>query len=328
MNDNELRTVSDANYRRLMTEAYPSPKKDIRAAVMEQITAEAAQSGKKAKILTPAFRKHFVRYGSIAACFVLLVTLGFRVLPMMTKDAVMESTVNTSADTDGLYADEVLPETRAAASEGGSGTPKSKLTVSAPAAPAEEPAEEELQEEPVAVKTYSAALTDMVTEEVIPEEALEEAAPEAEEAPAAPEPEAPMLMMAPAPAAVVEEAPVEECAAEAEEIEECVVEESVEEHITADDAAAVSETNVLLQEFEFSLKLALSRETDADTYADWLTARGYTDVSSWDPAEFVRDFGISRDRFTELYTEVTAAFTGLHPEFDVPVCNFDELYPN
>ena len=85
MKDNELRTVSDADYRRLMSEAYPSPKKDIRAAVMTQIMSEAAQSDKKAKILTPAFRKHFVRYGSIAACFVLLIGAVIGIAPMLSR---------------------------------------------------------------------------------------------------------------------------------------------------------------------------------------------------------------------------------------------------
>ncbi|MBQ2279094.1 MAG: hypothetical protein II333_11030, partial [Clostridia bacterium] len=191
MKDNELRTVSDADYRRLMSEAYPSPKKDIRAAVMTQIMSEAAQSDKKAKILTPAFRKYFVRYGSIAACLVLLVTLGFRVLPMMSKDAVMESSAEMAsqeavmlADNE-AYADEDVPETKSA-SAGGSGILKSKLTGGKPAAPAEEPAEAAL---------YSASLTDSIAEEPteMAEEAVEEA-PVAEEAPAAP-----MLMAAAAP---------------------------------------------------------------------------------------------------------------------------------
>ena len=95
--DHNLQNVSDADYQRLISEAYPSPKRDIHAAVMAQVTAEAAQSGKKVKILTPAFRNRFVKYGSIAACFVLLVTLGFRILPMMTKDAVMESAADFAA---------------------------------------------------------------------------------------------------------------------------------------------------------------------------------------------------------------------------------------
>ncbi len=301
MKDNELRTVSDADYRRLMSEAYPSPKKDIRAAVMTQIAEETAQSEKKAKILTPAFRKRFVRYGSIAACLVLLVTLGFRVLPMMTKDAVMESAVNTTAtqaaDTDGFYADEAVPETKAA-SAGGSGILKSKLSGSAPAAPAEKPAEAEMTEEEGAVMAYSAVLTDSAEEDTITEEAVEEA---------------PMLMMCPTPAA--EEAPVEECAAE-EAIEECIVEEAPADN-------AVSPISL----FESELKLALTGEISAEAYTAWLTDRGYTSAEDWSIPEFVQNFGIPRERFTDLYTALTAFFTQNNPDAEIISYNLSELYP-
>lgn len=303
MKDNELRTVSDADYRRLMSEAYPSPKKDIRTAVMTQIMSEAAQSDKKAKILTPAFRKHFVRYGSIAACFVLLVTLGFRVLPMMSKDAVMESAADfvsqeTVLTADKAYAGEAVSET--AAPGNGAGTIKTKLFSAAPAEPAEEPAEAVL---------YSASLTDSIAEE--PTEEAEEAV---EEAPAAP-----MLMAAAAPLTEetsVEEAPVEEAVVEAE-AEECVVEEA-----PADNAVSP------LPLFEAELKLALTGEIDAEAYTAWLTGRGYTSAEDWSITEFVQNFGIPRERFTELYNALTASFAQNNPDAEIISYNLDELYPS
>ena len=230
MNDNDLRNISDGDYRRLMSEAYPSPKKDIHAAVMAQVAAEAEQSNKKAKILTPRRMNRFVKFGSMAACLVLLVTLGFRVVPMMTKDAVMEmeeSTVNTSAVQESAEvgyaytADDA--ETAVSAAEDGTAPAffAAKLTggtQAAPEAAAEEPEaapEEQIAEEPAAVTTYSAALADTLPEEVVYdssekmfEEEMDDAADSLapEEAPAAEEaPAEPILMMSAAPEANAEE---------------------------------------------------------------------------------------------------------------------------
>ena len=50
MNDNDLRNISDGDYRRLMSEAYPSPKKDIHAAVMAQVMEEATLNACKAPV--------------------------------------------------------------------------------------------------------------------------------------------------------------------------------------------------------------------------------------------------------------------------------------
>lgn len=282
-----MRTVSDADYRRLMSEAYPSPKKDIRAAVMAQITSEAAQSDKKAKILTPAFRKRFVRYGSIAACFVVLVTLGFRVLPMMSKDAVMESSTEMAPQEAVMPAAEVcdmesVPET--AAPENGTGAIKTKL--------------------------FSVSLTDSAAEE--PMEEPEPAEEAVEEAPAAP-----MFMMAAAPVTEetsVEEVPVEEAVVEAE-VEECVAEEAPADN-------AVSPISL----FESELKLALTGEIGTEAYTAWLTDRGYTSAEDWSIAEFVQNFGIPRERFTELYDALTASFAQNNPDAEIISYNLDELY--
>lgn len=326
MMDHNLQNVSDAEYKRLIAEAYPSPKRDIHAAVMAQVTAEAAQSRKKAKILTPAFRNRFVKYGSIAACFVLLVTLGFRVLPMMTKDAVME-TENAMFTADMAYTDGAAPEspmeetsaeTQAAAGGTKNGAPflyKAVLTDSTTTDAAPEEAEDEIIEEPAAAAAYSAAIE---AEEVMDDVDSAEV----------PEPEAPMVMMAPAPTAedaIVEEAVAEEAPAEdlieEEVVEECVVEEAVEECVVEEAAPQSGITS-----FESELKLALTREIDAETYTAWMTGHGYTSPENWSIAEFVQNFGISRERFTELYDALTAFFEQTSPDAEIISYNLDELY--
>ncbi len=294
MIDHNLQNVSDADYQRLISEAYPSPKRDIHAAVMAQVTAEAAQSGKKANILTPAFRNRFVKYGSIAACFVLLVTLGFRVLPMMTKDAVMESEAAAGtmmiADNTAAYDDaETVPETAAA---------------------------EENAKKSGAPVLFKAVLTDgtaAYSEESVTEEAPAEEAEMDVEEEIAEEP-APMLMMAPAPAAeeaIVEEAPVEECV-----VEEAVLEDAAEE-------SAVSPIPL----FEAELKRILTEEIAADVYAAWMTGHGYTSPEDWSIAEFVTNLDISRERFTELYDTLTASFAQTNPEAEIVTYDLDVLYP-
>ncbi len=364
MNDNDLRNISDGDYRRLMSEAYPSPKKDIYAAVMAQVAAEAEQSNKKAKILTPRRMNRFVKFGSMAACLVLLVTLGFRVVPMMTKDAVMESTVETAAMQDtaafgyAYTADDA--ETAASAAEDGTAPAffAAKLTggtQAAPEAAAEEPEaapEEQIAEEPAAVTSYSAALADTLPEEVVydsSEEMLEEEMDDAadslapEEAPAAEEaPAEPILMMSAAPKAeevmeepteepVVEEA-VEECVIEEEieVVEEAVVEEAPAAELAAPDyyryANAPDEAEAVRRTFEYELKLDLSGEAGEPAYTDWMTAHGYADVSDWSIAELVHDFGITRERFTELHTALTGTFGQLYPGYAVAEYDLDVLY--
>ncbi len=350
MNDNDLRNVSGDDYRRLMAEAYPAPKTDIRAAVMAQITAEAAQPRKKAKILTPAFRNRFVKYGSIAACFVLLVTLGFRVVPMMTKDAAMESK-NTTATADMVYTAEAAPEapqevqpgktsseTQAAGGTENGGPVLYKAMLTADGGTDAEAPADTITEEPVAAAAYSAALEDTAAIEnysdVIAEEAEEEIVEEAvaEEAPAAPADEVPMLMMAPPPSnAVVEEAPAEEVVVE--ECEACI-EEAVVEEAAAEIAApeyyrygnAPDEAEAVRRTFEYELKLDLSSEAGEPAYTDWMEEHGYADVSHWSIAEFAADFGIARERFTELYDALTVLFAQMHPGYAVPTYDLDKMY--
>ena len=288
MNDNDLRNISDGEYRRLMTEAYPSPKKDIRAAVMAEIAAEASQTNKKAKILTPKRRNLIVKFGSMAACLVLLVTLGFRIVPMMTNRIVME---------DAAAAESVVmtTETTAADSEAKKNAPAlfaAKLTAFDASEENDSPEEaydDAAEENAEPILTYS-FLADTAEEVVV----------EAEETPAAP----PMMMTAP---------PIAEEAIEEEPIEECVVEEPVEECVAAETA---------VPRFESKLKLLLTEEIGTETYTVWLTGHGYTSPDHWSIAEFVTDLTISRDRFTELYSSLTASFT----DTDILRYDLDKLY--
>ena len=72
----------------LLAEAYPSPKKDIRAAVTEAIRAE------KTKILPVADSRRSrgvrmgraAKWGALAACLVLVTAVGVRFLPNLTRD--------------------------------------------------------------------------------------------------------------------------------------------------------------------------------------------------------------------------------------------------
>ena len=135
----------------LLTAAYPSPKKDVRAAVMNRIRAERAQPSRVLPAADPRGTGRSARpvwgriakWGALAACLLLVTAVGVRFLPAVTRDlAVADKAVQNAATNgapDGYDADE------AAAYE------------ACEAAPAE--------------AAYDA----------MPDEALEEAAPEPEE---------------------------------------------------------------------------------------------------------------------------------------------------
>ena len=92
----------------LLREAYPSPKRDIRAAVAEAIRREGGAEGGGARILKPrkasraAVLGRIAKWGSLAACIVLVSAVGLRVLPMLvnqakTADASMPEAFQTAA---------------------------------------------------------------------------------------------------------------------------------------------------------------------------------------------------------------------------------------
>lgn len=485
MNDNDLRNPSFGDdYKRLIAAAYPGPKKDIRAAVMTQIAEEAEQSDKKAKIRTKGYMNRFVRFGSMAACLVLLAALGFRVLPMMMKDAVVEDAANmseaapTSAVEDFEYTadsapQETIPETAAASDEGTDGiTGFFKARTNSG-----KPIQEEIMEEPaVRVETYSdvtaaevpdevvveeAAVEEEIAEEVVEEAPVEEgaaAAPVPEEAIPAPEeipadklelPQAGEILMPESVSAEgITEEVTEEAAAEEAVVEEAVTEEAAPQSDSAplmtmltgglyssgqasaaatvpkslsytsegclhsgvfgnsfhdipqavanlvtthadtasvavwcsenagtcgmniyellntfsvpresfetlysssdlwyhhdynidllyggDSSAAYeyylnggSYAEFVKRYFEYELKLDLFAEAGSKAYNTWAAEHGYNAFCKWSIAEFVRDFGLSRERFTELYDALVTAFAAAYPGYAVVEYDLDKLY--
>ncbi len=459
MNDNDLRNLSaDDEYVRLLTEAYPRPKRDIRRAVMVQIAAEDTKILKNRKTgrWSAGTRDRFVRYGSLAACLVLLTVLGFRVLPMM-KDVVMQEAADTAVEVEvntseaRMTADaptEMMTEAPAATvTEGGTANAFKVQTFSG------EPVDEE-EVVMVAEEADEVSYADVVTEEApveaapmapveevpIPEEIpVEEEAPVKEavlaEVPAGSALEE--LNLPPAGEIFVEEAVVEE-AVEAEgdmvdygadiqysyrndvgtdsvasgtatvpkslsyTAEGCLHREvfgnsfhdipqsvvnlvtsvtetsdvavwcsenagscnmNIYEMLTAfdvprdafeelytstdlwyhhdynvdllygGDSAAVyayyrngGDTAFARRYFTYELKLALYTEAGTKSYSTWAGERGYTAFVQWSLAEFVRDFGISRERFTELYDATTARFTEHYPADCVPGYDLTVLY--
>ncbi len=90
----------------LFTEAYPSPRKDIRAAVMERIRADKAQS----RILPVADSQRrdepargvrwerIAKWGALAACLVLVTAAGVKFLPALTRDLAVEKNASAAYD--------------------------------------------------------------------------------------------------------------------------------------------------------------------------------------------------------------------------------------
>ncbi len=196
MKDNDLRNLSaDDEYVRLLAAAYPGPKRDLRSAVMAQIAAEDSKilKNKKKSRWSAEGRNRFVRYGSLAACLVLLTVLGFRVLPMM-NDIVAPVTETESAMDAAAWTDETAP-------------------AEAPMAFADTVTEEGIS--PYYFKSHNFG-GDPIDEEVEPEVGEEAVAEEYDGAVAVDEPaEAPVeeAVVEAAPLAPVEEeAPVEEVA--------------------------------------------------------------------------------------------------------------------
>ena len=119
----------------LIAEAYPSPKKDIRAAVMERIRAQREEQTRP-KVLPAADSRRTesrgvrlgraAKWGALAACLVLVTAVGVRFLPALTKNltaadhAVMNEAIAYDADmgTDEAVA-EAMPEMAAEPAEGG-----------------------------------------------------------------------------------------------------------------------------------------------------------------------------------------------------------------
>lgn len=87
-------------YHQLLSLSYPQPQKSIKEGVMEQIradsSAEASQKRKKTRNMN-----RFVKYGSIAACFILIIGVVIGISPIlngMSKSDNASMTADIAAD--------------------------------------------------------------------------------------------------------------------------------------------------------------------------------------------------------------------------------------
>ena len=86
MNEHDNLTPAEMeSYRSALNEAYPAPKTDIHANVMKQIRAERLAQKQRMR------RAAFVKWGSVAACLLLVCIIAIRVVPGMDKLAAAEA---------------------------------------------------------------------------------------------------------------------------------------------------------------------------------------------------------------------------------------------
>ena len=284
-------------YQQLLELSYPRPKKSIRDEVMKQIRAESGSESAESPLLCAftgseakssrrkAHMNRFVRYGSIAACFVLLIGAVIGIAPMLSRteadDAaayVHQNTVTTYASTDAApTTDTVKPENWKEEAKKYNGTiMKSALNDTAPMRDSAEPeSPAEISEtQPETAVLFSMALTSTNAAE-----SPEAESPEAEE-------DAAEAVCEAAPAAVYD-------CAEAEEA--CVC--------TIHDAAYHS--------FPASL-VALTGQKAFDAWYSLPEAADTCGIPS--VYRFVRYFGFSAEQFSALECAGEYDLSQLFPE--------------
>ncbi|MBQ4353445.1 MAG: hypothetical protein IJC71_00985 [Clostridia bacterium] len=302
-------------YREILESAYPKPKRDIRAGVMEVIRAEAAAAAagtavageavRESKVLEPkrsrqkaGRRDLFVKWGSLAACIVLVSAIGIRILPsFLTKDAVaydsayagdtaLQEAYSTADQSAGQSAAETSAETQAG--EGAAGVMYKSMLTGSPAsnsvvaeeteAAADTPAEEveECAEDISAqsvLYTYTADLDD---------EAVTEDAAEAE-----------AVMEEAMPAPVVEEEPVSEEAA----VEEPAAEFIAEEAVKAEAAPHVCLHTEVFRGSYHEIPDELIDQIGWKEYNAWVKEAGKDDPCAVNIHSFLEHFAVSRTTF-------------------------------
>jgi len=179
--------------------AWPPPKKSLRDGVMAQVKRERTLMRRR------AIRNRIVKYGSFAACLLLVTIAGIRVLPSLTsKSADMASadgyayTMATSAPAE-TSPETVTQYTSGAADDADSAETVPAVLFSTMSTTAAEPAA------PVPEEAYPETEAELI------EEAAPETSPETEAAPSN------KMMFAAAPAETAEECAVVECEAEVTE---------------------------------------------------------------------------------------------------------------
>lgn len=125
MNDKDMKTRvpereddADDALLSLLRSAYPAPPPGLTGRVMERIRSESrvepdekilATADSRDEERRSARRRTFVRWGALAACIVLVGTMGLKLLPAFTRNLPMadSKTVQAAAD---MSADEAVPE--------------------------------------------------------------------------------------------------------------------------------------------------------------------------------------------------------------------------
>ncbi len=80
LNNSELSQEELSAYREALSTAYPHPKKNIKAEVMAEILSSKPISKKKNSATS-----RLIRWGSLAACILLVATVSLRMLPAIEK---------------------------------------------------------------------------------------------------------------------------------------------------------------------------------------------------------------------------------------------------
>ena len=110
--DVPLSSAEHELYHQLLSLSYPQPKKSIKSGVMEQIRADQSSEKTADSLLVCAFNgeevsakkrqtrrmNRFVRYGSIAACFVLIIGAAIGIMPFLDGMTKSNSGASMSAD--------------------------------------------------------------------------------------------------------------------------------------------------------------------------------------------------------------------------------------
>lgn len=103
MSTHEIHEISDEQYMAVMRDAYPGPEKGKIAA---SVSARVKALERKRRL-----RQGFVKFGSIAACFAVVVFAGFRVIPMLeAKNLANDTAANTSGGSQSYIEDYDVPK--------------------------------------------------------------------------------------------------------------------------------------------------------------------------------------------------------------------------
>ncbi len=77
--------------------------------------------------------------------------------------------------------------------------------------------------------------------------------------------------------------------------------------------------------FEYKFKTALISEIGSSKYTRYLLKNGIKSVSDWAISDIVRDFGISKERLSEIYDEVRANMEAEYPTASLFTYDFDKI---